>query len=531
MRQSFISLIVADIEHSARRTIRPFLATLCSAAFSAAAIAQGREIIFKDATLLIGDGTSQEGAALVVRGDKIAAVGGAARGGPMARTVNGKGKFVTPGLIDAWSTVALAGGDQNRGGRAMAADAFDRYDRNAIEAALKQGVTTVFLPARTNSGIGGIGSVVRLLPDGAVADQNLREEAALCAALGLDPRMTPLVRAKAFGDFRKAWLDARQYRKSLENYEEDLKEYEEKIKKRAEENKNKPAGEKKEEAKEEKKDEKPEERPATPPPDRPRPPRPDGRPPRRPDRGPRPDAPPAEAPKEEGKKEEGKDGIKKPAEPAKDLTKEALLKAIDGKLPVQIEAHRADDILNAIEIATSFNLSMMVAGGSGAAPIAKELNEAGISVILASEPPAMQYSAGPDRDAAPGTARKLIDAGVRVALGSGPAGGEGGSRHLALSASRLVAEGVSADRALQAVTGDAAAMLGLEDQIGTLASGHSADFVVWSAHPFSPDARVEQVFIRGREVYKAGQATPIADKDVDEPAAVPASSKPEGESK
>lgn len=531
MQLQYSSVLASKYPAPTRRSFRALFATLCSAALSAAALAQGREIIVKDATLLVGDGTALEGAALVVRGEKFANVGGSPRGGPMSRTVNAKGKYITPGLIDAWSTIALAGGDQNRGGRAIAADAFDRFDRNAIEAALKQGVTTVFLPARTNSGIGGIGSVVRLLPDGATSDQVLREEAALCAALGLDPRMPPLARAKAFGDFRKAWIDARQYRKALESYEEDLKEYEEKIKKRAEENKNKPPGEKKDEAKEEKKEEKPEERPATPPPDRPRPPRPDGRPPRRPDRGPRPEAPPAEAPKEEGKKEESKDAIKKPAEPAKDPTKEALLKAIDGKLPVQIEAHRPDDILNAIDIATNFNLAVMVAGGSGAAPIAKELNDAGISVILASEPPAMQYNPGVERDAAPGTARKLIDSGVRVALGSGPAGGEGGSRHLALSASRLVGEGIASDRALQTITGDAAAMLGLGDQIGTLASGHSADFVVWSAHPFSPDARVEQVFIRGREVYKAGQIKPADDKDVDEPATEPATSKPEGEPK
>jgi imidazolonepropionase-like amidohydrolase len=44
----------------------------------------------------------------------------------------------------------------------------------------------------------------------------------------------------------------------------------------------------------------------------------------------------------------------------------------------------------------------------------------------------------------------------------------------------------------------------VEQQIGRLKKGLRGDVVVWSDHPFAPGARVERVFVGGREVYRAG---------------------------
>lgn len=473
------------------------------------ALGQGAQVTIRDATILVGDGKTLESASVSIRGEKIGAVGPNVRG-RSGSSIDGKGKFVTPGLIDAWCTLASEAGEQPRSGSSIAVDGFNHFEHEQIEAALRQGVTTVFLPARGLSGVGGLGSVVRLVPEGSEKDRVLLEQAALCAGIGLDPRMSVLARARAAGEFRKAWLDAKQYRKSFETYEEDLKEYEEKIKKRAEENKDKPKDEKAAEKKEEKKEEKAEEKVREP--DPPRPPRPDRpRPGRRPPGTPRPEARPEAQPSGESeKKEDKKDEIKKPAEPQKDPTKEALLKAIDGKLGVRIEAQRPEDIQNALDVAREFNLSMSIDGGSGAVPLARELARNNVPVVLAADPPMMQFSPGIQRYAEPDAAVRLAEAGVKVALGSGPGAGDGPTRHLALAAARAVGAGLDEARAFQMITGDAADVLGLSDQVGRIAPGLSADLVIWSAHPLSPGARVERVFIRGREVYNAGESKPAA---------------------
>jgi imidazolonepropionase-like amidohydrolase len=89
--------------------------------------------------------------------------------------------------------------------------------------------------------------------------------------------------------------------------------------------------------------------------------------------------------------------------------------------------------------------------------------------------------------------------------------GDGPTRHLALAAARLVGAGqIDEDRALRTITADAAEVLGVADQIGRIAPGLAADLVVWSDHPFSPGARVERVFVRGREVYSAAETKPAA---------------------
>ena len=63
--------------------------------------------------------------------------------------------------------------------------------------------------------------------------------------------------------------------------------------------------------------------------------------------------------------------------------------------------------------------------------------------------------------------------------------------------------GFGADVALEALTAGAARLLGVEQEIGRLEPGLKADLVIWSDHPFAPGARVEQVYIDGREVYRA----------------------------
>ncbi len=99
--------------------------------------------------------------------------------------------------------------------------------------------------------------------------------------------------------------------------------------------------------------------------------------------------------------------------------------------------------------------------------------------------------------------KALSDSGVRIAMGTdtGPAGRfQGYFEHGELDL--MVESGLTPMQAIVASTGDAAACLGLEE-IGTLAAGNWADFVVYSGNPaddISNSRTIQSVWIAGSEV-------------------------------
>jgi len=104
--------------------------------------------------------------------------------------------------------------------------------------------------------------------------------------------------------------------------------------------------------------------------------------------------------------------------------------------------------------------------------------------------------------------RKLHAAGVMQVLGSDTAGD--GNRWIGLQTllefDNMVAAGFSPMEAIVAATRDSAKVLRL-DQLGTIAVGKSADFVVLDANPLdniSNVRKIERVYLRGQEVDRAG---------------------------
>lgn len=495
----------------------------CTAVCGGAA-GQMRPTSLEGATVITGGGRTLENVTMIVQGGRVSALGPNVKAPFMAQRVPLEGKFITPGLIDAWSTLGmkLDGGGAEATGRAL--DAFDRYDEREIRAALAQGVTAVYLPARTEDNIGGVGAVIKLKPGAAIEDMIVKEEAAVCASIGAGADSGPLARVRIAAEFRKRWREAKEYREAREIYEEELEEYEKKIKERAAKEKSEGKEEKAEEKAEEKEGEKREARGGRSAGDsgvgaatdsdieavdggahdgdsdsaaeaddddtQPRPRRGDRR------RG----GPPAQQPQGGDQKGDKKDEIKKPVEPPIDRGKELLLKVIDGKLPLRVEVHKPEDILNVLAIAEEFNLGLILEGATGAHLVADKLAEAGVPVVLGAPSSTMRFDAGPLRYETPDDAAKLSEAGVQVLLGSGE---DGATRHLALNGARRVAHGMDAEAALEAITSGAAKMLGVEKELGRIDRGMPANFVVWSAHPFDPAAKVEAVFIDGEQVYQA----------------------------
>jgi imidazolonepropionase-like amidohydrolase len=104
---------------------------------------------------------------------------------------------------------------------------------------------------------------------------------------------------------------------------------------------------------------------------------------------------------------------------------------------------------------------------------------------------------GPTIDDTVNRYTRLQGAGIPVAFYSAA---EEGAVDLPLMAAFAVAKGMSPTAALRALTSDSAAMLAIEDRVGRIAVGLSADLVALSGAPFDPTTEVLRVWVAGDEV-------------------------------
>lgn len=99
------------------------------------------------------------------------------------------------------------------------------------------------------------------------------------------------------------------------------------------------------------------------------------------------------------------------------------------------------------------------------------------------------------RDAIPYNAAILHGQGVNTGINSDDA--EMGRRLNQEAAKTIKYGGVSEEEALKMVTINPAKMLHLDDRIGSITAGKDADFVLWTDHPLSIYAQVQQTYIEG----------------------------------
>jgi imidazolonepropionase-like amidohydrolase len=101
--------------------------------------------------------------------------------------------------------------------------------------------------------------------------------------------------------------------------------------------------------------------------------------------------------------------------------------------------------------------------------------------------------------------KKINDAGVaRIGLGTDSGVSVGWTVHAELA--DMVAAGMTPAQVITAATKTSAELLGL-NQLGTLAAGKSADFIVLDANPLDDIAntrKIARVYIRGKEIDRAG---------------------------
>jgi imidazolonepropionase-like amidohydrolase len=191
----------------------------------------------------------------------------------------------------------------------------------------------------------------------------------------------------------------------------------------------------------------------------------------------------------------------KPAEERDpDLVSEALTKVLEREIPWRQHAHRADDIATALRLAEEFGYRLVLDHGTESYLIADRVAEAGVPVLYG--PLIVSRSKVEVRHRTPAAPGLLAAAGVEVSIITDhpvvPI------EFLVHQAALAVKHGMAPADALRAITLHPARVLGVEERIGSIASGKDADLVLWEGDPLDVRNRSLRVWQGGHEVMRRG---------------------------
>ncbi|TEB07462.1 hypothetical protein Psch_01016 [Pelotomaculum schinkii] len=183
--------------------------------------------------------------------------------------------------------------------------------------------------------------------------------------------------------------------------------------------------------------------------------------------------------------------------PEKDLKMESLSRVLKREAPLRVHAHRADDIMTAVRIAGEFGVKLVIEHCTEGHLVAKQLAAKGIPAVVG---PLITNRVKVEMQGITlKTAAVLAGAGVTFAIMTDHPAVP--IQYLAASAALAKKGGLSDEQALQAVTINAAVILGLEGRLGSIEPGKDADIVIWDGYPLDISSRVEQVFINGQRCF------------------------------
>ncbi len=172
---------------------------------------------------------------------------------------------------------------------------------------------------------------------------------------------------------------------------------------------------------------------------------------------------------------------------------EPLFRVLKQEIPLLLHAHRADDIMTAIRIKDEFGFKLVIQHGTEAHLIADELVKREIPVCLG---PLLTNRAKVEmKEVAFRNARLLAERGVDFCLITDhpviPI------EHLRVCAALTVREGLDENLALAALTSNAAKIINLDAELGSLEAGKKADLVVFDGYPFDFRSRVKMTMVDG----------------------------------
>src|ERR1043165_1123479 len=427
-------------------------------------------LAIRHATIMTATGQTIANGTIVLQNGAIAAVGpdGSVAIPGRARVIEGIGKFVTPGLIDARSHLGVyaapgthATDDGNEMSAPVTAQARAQYgywpQDPQIERAIAGGVTAaLILPGAANL-IGGEGFIVVMRP-GRTSDEVAFPGAprTLKMACGENPKRVyaekggPRARMGEYAAFRAAFNEARTYLAKQVAYERGHALW---LKKKA------------------------------------------------------------RAAELDAKQTDPRLKVKvepAPEVPPVDLKLETLAAVLRGDVLVQIHCYKASDMAEMVAVADESGFRIRSFHHAlEAYKIRAPLVAKGIAINTWSDWWGFKLEAF---DGIQENAALFTQQGGRATIHSDSAIG---IQRLNQDAAKAMASGraagvpVSEDEALRWVTANPAWVLGIDDITGTLEAGKRADVVVWSGSPFSVYSRAELVVAGGEVTYdRSAGATP-----------------------
>jgi imidazolonepropionase-like amidohydrolase len=409
------------------------------------------------ATLLLGNGSRIENGTIVLDKGVIASIGSAdrVRAPQNAKVIDGRGKIVTPGLIDTHSHMGVyaspgifATADGNEMTDPTTPYVFSEHaiwpQDPAIEWAVAGGVTTVQILPGSGNVIGGRAVTIKLKPH--LEARAMRIAGApngLKMACGENPKRVygttnraPMSRMGSIAKLRQAFIKAQEYRHGQRAFRAEWDAW----KKKYDEAKKKP--------------------------------------------------------------QDADDPGKEPRPADRDLGMETLADVLDGKIKVHIHCYRADEMLLMIALAKELGFSISSFHHAVEAyKIAPVLAKESIGASIWSDWWGFKLEAW---DGVEENAAILQAAGAMPIIHSDSAIGVqrlNQDAAKALAAGRRAGLKISDDEAIAWMTRNPARALGVLEKLGTLEAGKAADVVIWDRSPLSIYASAQQVFIDGELVF------------------------------
>ncbi|MFZ5636483.1 MAG: amidohydrolase [Pseudomonadota bacterium] len=403
-------------------------------------------VLIRGATVLTGTGTRLEDTDVLMRDGKIVAVGAGLDAPAEAIRVDGRGKWVTPGLIDVHSHLGVypspgvsAHSDGNEATSPTTPNVWAEHSLwpqdPGFATALAGGVTSMqILPGSANL-IGGRGVTVKNVP--ATTYQGMKFPGApwgLKMACGENPKRTygqrggPSTRMANVAGYRAAFIDATEYLR-----------------------KNKPKA-----------------------------------------------APPKRWWQSGSSQDSNNDSGGK-----RDLKMDTLAGAINGDILVHIHCYRADEMAIMLDLAKEFKFRIAAFHhGTEAYKIADRLAEEGVCGALWAD------WWGFKMESFDGIQENiLIVDRAKNGCAIVHSDSSEGIQRLNQEAAKVMAQGtrvgieIPPERAIRWITANPAKSMGILDRTGTLEAGKMADVVLWNGNPFSVYAKAEQVYVDGARVY------------------------------
>ncbi len=178
--------------------------------------------------------------------------------------------------------------------------------------------------------------------------------------------------------------------------------------------------------------------------------------------------------------------------------KEIIVEVLENKKKLRAHAHRMDDIQTAIRLAKEFNVGIVIEHCTEGFKIADYLAKNNIPVIIGpinGTKPKVEL-----KDATLESARILDEAGVKFSMMTDAPVERIGS--LFDDIRLAIRYGLNPESGLRAVTLNPAEILGMQDELGSIETGKSADLNIFNGDPFDFRSVVETVYINGKVEYK-----------------------------